>query len=107
VHFSDGHRYRRPSCAELESCQISKAGRRRLLAGVGFLLSCSLLALAAGLPGWAALLVVVAAVAVHTLGEIWHLAGGFAVRMSLARPSTTEPEVAPEITELKPAAAAD
>ena len=53
-------------------------------AGVAFLFSCSLLGLAAGLPGWAALLVVVAAVAVHTVGEIWHMAGGFAIRMGLA-----------------------
>ena len=53
-------------------------------AGLTFLVSCSALAFAAGMPGWAALLVVVAAVTVHTLGEIWHLAGGFAIRMNLA-----------------------
>lgn len=63
---------------------IRQGGTAWRLAGVAFLFSCSLLALAAGLPGWIALLVVVAAVAVHTLGEIWHLAGGFAIRMNLA-----------------------
>jgi hypothetical protein len=63
---------------------IRQGGAAWRLAGVTFLISCSLLALAAGLPGWAALLVVVAAVAVHTFGEIWHMAGGFAIRMGLA-----------------------
>lgn len=53
-------------------------------AGVAFLFSCSVLGFAAGLPAWLALLVVVAAVAIHTLGEIWHMAGGFAVGMGLA-----------------------
>jgi hypothetical protein len=52
-------------------------------AGVFFLLSCSVLAFAAGLPGWAALLLVVAAVALHTFGEILHMAGGFALSMGL------------------------
>jgi hypothetical protein len=63
---------------------MRQGGAAWRLAGVAFLLSCSVLALAAGMPGWAALVVVVAAVALHTLGEIWHLAGGFAIRMNLA-----------------------
>lgn len=149
---------------------IKQGGAAWRMAGVAFLLSCSLLALAGGLPTWVALVVVVAAVAVHTLGEIWHLAGGFAIRMGLApihaqgqydgllfiiagigaaaapvlllsvvlnngrpglvglgvflvavsllmplvarwgertRPTTTEAEVAPQVTELKPAAATE
>jgi hypothetical protein len=52
-------------------------------AGVFFLLSCSVLGFAAGLPSWAALTVVVAAVTLHTFGEIMHTAGGFALGMGL------------------------
>jgi hypothetical protein len=52
-------------------------------AGVLFLLSCSLLGFAAGLPGWAALIIVVAAVGLHTFGEIYHLSSGFALGMGL------------------------
>jgi hypothetical protein len=63
---------------------IRQGGAAWRRAGVAFLFSCSLLGFAAGLPGWAALLVVVVAVALHTVGEIWHMAGGFAIRMNLA-----------------------
>ncbi|BCB89683.1 MFS transporter [Phytohabitans suffuscus] len=52
-------------------------------AGMYFLVSCSVLGFAAGLPGWAALAVVVAAVTLHTFGEIMHTAGGFALGMGL------------------------
>lgn len=52
-------------------------------AGIFFLFSSCLLALAAGLPAWAALLMVVAAVIVHTFGEIMHTSGGFALGMGL------------------------
>jgi MFS family permease len=52
-------------------------------AGVFFLFSSSILAFAAGLPSWAALLMVVAAVTVHTFGEIMHTSGGFALGMGL------------------------
>ncbi len=53
-------------------------------AGLAFLCSCAMMGFAAGLPAWAALLMIVAAVSVHTLGEIWHLAAGFALSMGLA-----------------------
>lgn len=52
-------------------------------AGVFFLLSCSVLALSSGLPSWAALALVVAAVSLHTFGEILHMAAGFALSMGL------------------------
>lgn len=52
-------------------------------AGVLFLLSCSVLGFAAGLPSWAALTLVVAAVTLHTFGEIMHTSGGFALGMGL------------------------
>jgi hypothetical protein len=52
-------------------------------AGVFFVLSCSVLAFASGLPSWAALALVVAAVTLHTFGEILHMAAGFALSMGL------------------------
>jgi hypothetical protein len=52
--------------------------------GVIFLLSCAAFGLAAGLPGWAALLLLAAATAVHTYGELWYAASTFALDISLA-----------------------
>jgi hypothetical protein len=52
-------------------------------AGVFFLLSCAAMGFAAGLPGWAALLLLVAAVSLHTVGEILHTTSGFVLSMSL------------------------
>ncbi|MET7424609.1 MFS transporter [Dactylosporangium sp. NPDC005555] len=52
-------------------------------AGFAFLCSCAVLGFAAGLPAWAALMTIVVAVSVHTIGEIWHLAAGFALSMGL------------------------
>jgi hypothetical protein len=40
--------------------------------------------LAAGLPGWAALLLLIVAVALHTYGEIWHASATFALEFGLA-----------------------
>ncbi|TNH28024.1 MFS transporter [Micromonospora orduensis] len=62
---------------------LRQGGNAWRRAGVFFLFSSSLLGLAAGLPSWAALLMVVAAVAVHTFGEIMHTSGGFALGMGL------------------------
>jgi hypothetical protein len=52
-------------------------------AGVIFLFSCSAMGLAAGLPGWAALLLLAAAAALHTYGELWHSAATFALDFGL------------------------
>ena len=52
--------------------------------GVIFLVSCATFGLAAGLPGWAALLVLATATAVHTYGELWYAASTFALDISLA-----------------------
>ncbi|RLK09681.1 MFS transporter [Micromonospora sp. M71_S20] len=52
-------------------------------AGLAFLCSCAVMGFAAGLPAWAALLMIVVAVSAHTVGEIWHLAAGFALGMGL------------------------
>lgn len=52
-------------------------------AGVIFLFGCCVMGLATGLPGWAALVLVALGVCLHTLGEMWHMAGGFAVGFGL------------------------
>jgi hypothetical protein len=51
---------------------------------VAFLVSCSLISLSAGAPTWAAVALLIAAVVVHTIGELWHAAGGFEVSFALA-----------------------
>lgn len=58
-----------------------KAYRR---AGVAFLVSCSLISLAAGVATWAAAALLISAVVVHTVGELWHSAAGFEVSFALA-----------------------
>lgn len=62
---------------------IRQGGVAWARAGVFFLLSCSVLAFSSGLPGWIALVLVVAAVSLHTIGEILHMAAGFALSMGL------------------------
>lgn len=62
---------------------IRQGGIAWARAGVFFLLSCSVLAFAARLPSSAALVLVVAAVSLHTIGEILHMAAGFALSMGL------------------------
>ncbi|MFB7371815.1 MFS transporter [Streptomyces sp. NPDC056222] len=52
--------------------------------GVAFLVSCSLISLSAGAPTWAAVALLMTAVVVHTIGELWHAAGGFEVSFALA-----------------------
>lgn len=53
-------------------------------AGVAFLVSCALVSLSAGLPGWAAAVLLLTAVVVHTVGELWHAAAGFEVSFAFA-----------------------
>ncbi|WP_026413139.1 MFS transporter [Actinomadura oligospora] len=53
-------------------------------AGVAFLVSCTLISLAAGVPAWGAATLLVGGVIVHTLGELWHSAAGFEVSFALA-----------------------
>ncbi|MFK0291927.1 MFS transporter [Streptomyces sp. NPDC090442] len=52
--------------------------------GLAFLLSCGLLSLSAGIPTWAAAMLLLSAVVVHTIGELWHSAAGFEVSFGLA-----------------------
>lgn len=63
---------------------IRQGGAALRRAGVIFLLSCSAMGLAAGLPAWAALLLLAAAVLLHTTGELWHASGTYALDFGLA-----------------------
>jgi MFS family permease len=65
----------------VETLRQGGAAIRR--AGVIFLFSCAAIGLAAGLPGWAAVMLMCAAVCVHTFGEVWHMAGSFALSFGL------------------------
>ncbi|MFJ4932217.1 MFS transporter [Streptomyces sp. NPDC088736] len=53
-------------------------------AGVAFFLACSLISLSAGIPAWAAAILLITAVVIHTVGELWHSAAGFEVSFALA-----------------------
>jgi hypothetical protein len=54
------------------------------VAGFVFLVACGGMAVAADLPAWAAAAVLVAAVAVHSVGEMCHAAAVFALSFELA-----------------------
>ncbi|MGQ4383980.1 MFS transporter [Streptomyces sp. SAS_270] len=58
-------------------------------AGVAFLASCALISLSAGVPAWAAATLLLTAVVIHTIGELWHSAAGFEVSFALAPPHAT------------------
>lgn len=59
-------------------------GRAYRRAGVMFLASCSLLSLTAGVPAWLAATLILTAVVIHAIGELWHSAAGFEVSFALA-----------------------
>ncbi|MGW0855184.1 MFS transporter [Streptomyces sp. NPDC002690] len=59
-------------------------GRAFRTAGLLFLVSCPLMALAAYTPVWAAAGLILAAVFVHSLGEVWESSAGFALGFGLA-----------------------
>ncbi|MFI8519920.1 MFS transporter [Streptomyces sp. NPDC085481] len=59
-------------------------GRAYRRAGVAFLVSCALVSLAAGTPEWAAATLLLTAVVVHTVGELWHSGAGFEISFALA-----------------------
>jgi MFS family permease len=65
---------------------IRQGGAAFRRAGVIFLFSCSAMGLATGIPAWAALLLLAAAVVLHTYGELWHASGTFALDFGLAPP---------------------
>ncbi|MFF3518401.1 MFS transporter [Streptomyces sp. NPDC002573] len=53
-------------------------------AGVAFLVSCSMISLSTGTTAWAATALLITAVVIHTVGELWHPAAGFEVPFALA-----------------------
>ncbi|MEU9859833.1 MFS transporter [Streptomyces sp. NPDC047971] len=59
-------------------------GRAFRTAGLLFLVSCPMMALAAHAPVWAAAGLLVAAIFAHSLGEIWESSAGFALGFGLA-----------------------
>ncbi|GAA1979847.1 MFS transporter [Kitasatospora viridis] len=61
-----------------------QGGRAFRRAGLLFLVSCPLMALAAGVPSWAAIALLVVAIVLHSLGEIWESSAAFAVSFGLA-----------------------
>lgn len=63
---------------------LKKGGAALRRAGAIFLFSCSLMGLATGVPAWAAFLLLVMAVALHTYGELWHASATFALDFGLA-----------------------
>ncbi|MFE5769490.1 MFS transporter [Streptomyces sp. NPDC056485] len=52
--------------------------------GLAFLLACVLISLTQDIPAWAAAILLLAGVAVHTVGELWHAAAGFEISFALA-----------------------
>lgn len=64
-------------------------GRAYRRAGAAFLVSCALVSLSAGTPVAVAVALLMTAVVVHTVGELWHAAGGFEVSYALAPPHAT------------------
>ncbi len=65
---------------------IRQGGAAIRRAGVIFLVSCSAMGLATGLPAWGALLLLAGAVVVHTYGELWQSSATFALDFGLAPP---------------------
>ena len=65
---------------------IRQGGAAFRRAGVVFLVSCSAMGLATGLPAWGALLLLAGAVILHTYGELWQSSGMYAIDFGLAPP---------------------
>jgi len=62
------------------------AGQAMRRAGALFLISCAVIAFAAGTPWWLAAIMLLSAVVIHTIGELWHAAAGFELSFALAPP---------------------
>jgi len=63
---------------------ISQGGAAMRRAGLLFLVSCCAIGFTAGLPGWAAVLIIGAAIVVHTIGELNHASATFAMDFGMA-----------------------
>jgi MFS family permease len=62
----------------------ASGGRAFRRAGFAFLVACLVLAQAGHKPQWVAMALLLGGVTIHTVGELWHAAGGFEVSFSLA-----------------------
>lgn len=60
------------------------AGRATRRAGLAFLIGMAIIATASGVPSWAAVAIMMAGVATHTVGSLWHAAGSLELRFRLA-----------------------
>lgn len=60
------------------------AGQAIRRAGLAFLIGMSVIALASGVPGWVAVMIMMVGVAIHTVGSLWHAAGSLELRFRLA-----------------------
>jgi hypothetical protein len=65
---------------------VRQGGAAFRRAGVIFLVSCSAMGLASGLPGWAAFVLLAAAIVLLTYGELWQSSAMFALDFGLAPP---------------------
>jgi MFS family permease len=65
---------------------VRQGGAAFRRAGVIFLVSCSAMGLASGLPAWAAFVLLAAAVVLQTFGELWQSSAMFALDFGLAPP---------------------
>ena len=63
---------------------ITRGGLALRRAGLLFLVSCGAIGFTAGLPGWAALLLIAAAIIVHSVGELYHASATFAIDFGMA-----------------------
>lgn len=63
--------------------KIQEGGAAMRRAGLIFLVSCAVIGFTAGLPAWAALLLLIAGVAVHTFGALWYMAATFSLNLGL------------------------
>ncbi|MFG2775146.1 MFS transporter [Streptomyces sp. NPDC048350] len=76
-----------PASRTIDSPTAGGAAYRR--AGVAFLVSCALISLCAGAGPWAVSVLLMTAVVIHTVGELWYSAAGFEVSFALAPPHAT------------------
>jgi MFS family permease len=65
---------------------LTAGGRAFRRAGVAFLVATLAISLMAGAPVWLAMMLLLAAVIIHTVGELWQAAGGFELSFGLAPP---------------------
>ncbi|MFE2876848.1 MFS transporter [Streptomyces roseus] len=62
----------------------SAGGNAYRRAGIAFFIACSMISMSGGIPAWAAAALLITAVVIHTVGELWHSAAGFEVSFALA-----------------------